>query len=175
MLPRRGKEDLMQDFAFNAVDDGTYCASSYHGDEAEVVIPETYNGAAVTMLYDGLFAGHKEITSVRIPETVTDLGEFIFDGCDSLKHIDLPKSLAVLWGYTFCRSSFEEIVLPDGVSSVPPFCFKDCKELRRIVFGKGMKEVHAWAFGGCINLEDIVNAHGVRISPEAFMNKELNT
>lgn len=34
-----------------------------------------------------------------MPDTITDFGEFIFDGCTRLRHLQLPKELGVLWGY----------------------------------------------------------------------------
>lgn len=162
----------MQDFIYSQIEDGTYCVTRYQGDEAAVEIPNNRN---VTVLFDRLFAKHKEITSVLIPDTVTDLGEFLFDGCENLRHIDLPSGLTNLWGYTFCRSGFEEIVLPDKLTCLPPFAFKDCKNLKRVVCGAGMKKIHAWVFGGCDQLEEVVCGPDVEISPEAYQTKVLNT
>ncbi len=162
----------MQDFLYVPIEDGTYCIMRYKGDEAEVVIPDDRN---VTVLFDKLFAGHREITSLYIPDTVTDMGEFLFDGCEALRHIVLPTGLKCLWGYTFCRSGFEEIVLPDGLAAIPPFAFKDCKNLKRVVCGTGMRKIHAWAFGGCDRLEEVVCGPDTEISPEAYKTKTLNT
>ena len=165
----------MQDFIYKMNDTAAYSVVGYEGDEAEVVIPENYGGSKVTVLFDGLFAGHAEITSVKIPDAVTDLGEFLFDGCENLRNIELPSALTSLWGYTFCRSGFEEVALPDGVSVIPPFAFKDCKNLKRVICGAGMKKIHAWAFGGCDKLEEVVCGPDVEISPDAYKTKELNT
>ena len=154
--------------------DGTYSVTGYEGDEAEVIIPDRYANAPVTVLSDGLFAGHPEITSVRIPDTVTDLGEFLFDGCENLRQIKLPSQLKILWGQTFARSGFEEIVLPDLLETIPPYAFKDCKNLKKLRCGAGMKRVYAWAFGGCDALEDVYFGSQVKVSPEAFASKSLN-
>lgn len=154
----------MQKFYSRMMEDGSQCITSYHGDEAEVVIPDRN----VTILFDELFAGHGEIISVHIPDTVTDLGEFLFDGCESLHHIDLPANLTSLWGYTFCRSGLEEITLPDQLISIPPFAFKDCKNLKRVVCGKGMRKINGWAFSGCDQLEEVVHGPDVAVSPKAF-------
>lgn len=164
----------MQEFYFKKVEDGTFCVTGYVGDEAEVVIPED---RVVTMVYDKVFRGHSEITSIRIPDTVTDLGEFVFDGCDRLRHLQLPSHLKTLWGYTFTRSGIEEIVLPDGLRTLPPFAFKDCKNLRKVVCGAGMEKIYAWAFAGCDQLtkEGLVHGPGVDVSPRAFESKSLNT
>jgi len=165
----------MQDFSYKQIDDGTYCIMGYQGDEAEVEIPERFGRAPVTILFDKLFAGHTEITSVRIPDSVTDMGEFLFDGCENLRHIELPASLTTLWGYTFCRSAIEEIVLPDGLAVLPPFAFKDCKNLKKVVCGTGLKEISAWVFGGCDKLDAVLFGPGVKVSPKAFESKVLNT
>ena len=157
----------MQEFTYKKIENGTFCLAGYEGDEAEVVIPDD---KVITILNDSLFLGHSEITSVRIPDTVTDLGEFLFDGCWNLRHLDLPKGLETLWGHTFVRCGIEEIVLPDRLRTIPPFAFKDCKNLRRVVCGTGLKKIYAWAFGGCDRLTEDCVIHGpdVDISPRAF-------
>lgn len=159
----------MQDFMYKWIEDGTNCVMGYQGDEAEVVIPNNRN---ITILYDDLFRGHTEIVSVHIPDTVTDMGEFLFDGCINLRHLKLPAQLKTLWGLTFVRSSIEEIVLPDNVESIPPFAFKDCKQLKKVVCGSGLRRIHAWAFGGCDQLEEVVHIPCVEVSPVAYRSKE---
>ena len=165
----------MQEFFFRWADDGTYCVLGYKGDEANVVIPESYGSGRITVICDKLFSGHKEIETVKLPDTVTDMGEFIFDGCENLRHIDLPSQLEHLWGYTFVRCGIEEIILPDKLTTIPPFAFKDCKNLRKVVCGKGLQEVCSWVFMGCDNLTEFIHGDNVDVSPKAFESKELNT
>ena len=165
----------MQEFIYKLVEDNTYCIMAYSGDEANVIIPDTYGGLPVTILFDKLFMNHPEITSVRIPDTVTDMGEFVFDGCVNLRHIELPSQLTSLWGYTFVRSGIEEIILPDKLKTLPPFAFKDCKNLKKVVCGSGMREICSWVFGGCDSLVELIHGPNVKISPKAFEIKVLNT
>ena len=165
----------MQEFVYQLIEDNTYCVIGYRGDEANVVIPERVNGAPITVLFDRLFRGHTEITSIKIPETVTDLGEFVFDGCKNLRHIELPSQLARLWGHSFAGCGIEEIALPDKLTLFPPFAFKDCKNLKKVICGAGMKQICAWVFGGCDQLTEVVHGPNVEISPEAFHTKKLNT
>ena len=157
----------MHEFYYRKVDDGTNCLIGYRGDETEVVIPDDQS---VTILSDKIFLGHSEITSVLIPDTVTDIGEFVFDGCENLRELKLPEKLNTLWGYSFVRCGIEEIVLPDQLRIIPPFAFKDCKNLRKVVCGKGLKKIYAWAFGGCDQLreENVIHDPSVDISPRAF-------
>ena len=59
----------MQEFDFKYAVNDTYMAVRYYGDEADVVIPDTWYGKPVSVLGEDLFKGHA------------------FDGCDRLKHV----------------------------------------------------------------------------------------
>ena len=158
----------MQGFIFKLDEDGTVSVTGYKGDEVSPVIPGEYCGRAVTVLYDGLFSGHAEICSLTIPDTVTDMGEFLFRDCTGLKSLTLPAGVRFLWGHTFAYSSLEEIILSDSLASIPAYAFKNCKALRRIVCGKGLKNIRAHAFSGCGELS-LECAGDVIISPDAYI------
>ena len=83
----------------------------------------------------------------------------------------LPAGLTDLWGYTFSESSFEEIVLPDRLTNLPPFTFANCRNLKRVVCGLGMKKIYAYVFGGCDELREVVCGTDVEISPDAYKIK----
>ena len=97
----------------------TYTVTHYSGADETVTISESFLGKPVTILFDKLFAGHDEIRSISIPVSVTDLGEFLIDGCVNLHHIELPPHLRYLWGYTFCTARFSS-------SSAVNICRRNC-------------------------------------------------
>ena len=165
----------MVEFEYKLIDDGSFCVSAYRGDEAVVEVPAALDGVPVTVISDGVFCGHTELTELRLPEGLTDLGEFLFDGCENLRQLQLPASLERFWGYTFARSGLEALTIPDRVRSIPPFCFKDCKNLTLLTCGKGMRTIYAWAFAGCDKLSDPDVGPEVKLHPQAFASKELNT
>ena len=158
----------MQRFSFQELIDHTICITGYDGDETTVVIPTENGGAPITAISDGVFKGHPEITSVILPDSVTYIGGFVFDGCTGLRGITLPAALTDIFQYAFARSGLEEIVLPEGVASLPPFVFKDCQSLRRVVCPPGLRRIHAWAFQGCDPAIDIVHGPDTDVSPDAF-------
>ncbi len=158
----------MFDFDYKRLDDGTYAVTAYRGKEALVRIPEQHWGEPVTLLGDALFRGHAEIEEVILPDTVRDIGAFVFDGCEKLKRIDLPDSLENMWQYSFARSSFEEIAIPDRVRIIVPYTYKDCKQPRRVSCGTGLTEIYSWAFAGCDSLKELYYGKGVQVSPLAF-------
>ena len=160
------------EFSFKEMVDGSYCVMGYQGDAPHVVIPDSHNERPVTILFDNLFSGHQEIETVHIPDTVTNIGGFIFEGCTSLHHVELPAKLENLWRGALAHSSLEEVVIPDGVTSLVIYVFKDCKQLKKVVCGVGLQKISPWAFGGCSQLLEVEHDHPVEISPKAFEKNE---
>lgn len=158
----------MQSYYYKRVDDGSFSVVEYDGNDIDVIIPEMHAGQPVTVLYDRLFRGHAEIRSLAIPDTVTDIGAFVFDGCRELTKLRLPAGLKYMWPYAFCRSSLEEIILPKGIRTIAPHTFQECKKLKRIVCNSGLKEIKALAFEGCSKDLEIIHDGHVKINPRAL-------
>lgn len=164
----------MQKFLYRLIEDGTYCITGYLGDEAEVCVPDAVGETGcITVVYDKVFAGHSEITSVHLPDTVTDIGEFVFDGCTALAHLRLPSQLMNLWGHSFARCGITEITIPGKVKQIPSFAFKDCVRLKKVICSPDVKKIHPWAFMGCSQLKELVCGPDTEVSPEAFDSKEM--
>ncbi len=75
-----------------------------------------------------------------------------------------------MWQYAFARCGIEEIVIPEKVKDIVPFTFKDCRNLKRIVCGPGLKEISAWAFAGCGPVEEFIRDPGTKVSETAFVD-----
>ena len=164
----------MQNFSYKLIEDGTYCLMGYQGDEADVVVPDAIGESGrITVLYDKVFAGHPEIRSIHLPDTITDIGEFAFEGCDNLHELRLPSQLVNLWGHSFARCGIIEITLPEKTKHIPPFAFKDCGRLKKVVCSPGLKKIYPWAFGGCTRLEEVVHSPDTEIDPRAFDSKQM--
>jgi len=148
------------------VPDGTYCITGYSGQAEHIEFPDHY---VITILNDDLFKGHTEITSVNIPDTVTQIGGFIFDGCTNLKSVKLPSGLKDMWQYAFTRTSLESIEIPGSVHKIIPFTFYASKELKTVVISEGTESISAWAFKDCSNLEEVhLPTSCTEISDNAF-------
>ena len=86
------------------------------------------------------------ITSIEIPNTVTDIGEDAFEECDGLSEIVIPEGVAYLGTHTFgdC-SNLESVYIPStlGYAYSP---FYNCKKLRNVTFGNGIKKIPSFTF-----------------------------
>ena len=159
----------MQEFYYKYLPEtDSFGLDGYRGDEADVVIPAMQSNKPVIMVFESVFKGHTEITSVKFPDAVTFIGGFLFDGCTNLRRIELPKGLEHIWQYAFVRCGVEEIILPENVKFIPPYAFKNCKNLRRIVCNDSLGEICAHAFEGCDQLKEIVYSSNTKIPKEFY-------
>lgn len=158
----------MQEFFTSQLDEYSCSIMGYRGDEERVVIPANMAGKDVKILFDGLFKNHNEIRFLKIPKTVTNIGSYFIQGCNKLHYVKLPDGLTEMWEYAFAKSSIEEIEIPDGVEIIMPYTFKDCKKLKRVVCGKGLKKICEGAFEGCDKLKEVVYGKSVEVSPLAY-------
>ena len=73
--------------------------------KTECVIPETVGGAKVCSIAKGVFAGNTEVTKIALPDGMTSIPAFSFDGCTSLKELDLNRvtgfSSVIRGGYVY--------------------------------------------------------------------------
>ena len=85
------------------------------------------------------------------------LDESIFEGCRSLKYVDMPTKLVKIGRRAFkgC-SSLASIILPVSTAVIGFDAFADCSSLTRIAIPKDLREIEDCdAFGGCDSLCEI--------------------
>ena len=130
-----------QGLQFYPQDDGTYIVSC--GDAkylSEIVIPATYKGGAVVGIDNEAFKSCTNLTSIEIPESVTNIGDRAFRGCTSLTSVEIPDSVTSIGDYAFCDcTSLTSIEIPDRVTSIGYLAFCYCRSLTSIKY-RGTEE-----------------------------------
>ena len=107
---------------------------TYQGD---VTIPSTiyFEGYEfrVTGIDEFAFSQSTELTSVSIPEGVTNIGFEAFSGCEQLSSVIFPESLSSIGNYAFegCKS-LSSINIPKNVTYIEGGAFRDCSGLTSI-------------------------------------------
>lgn len=109
------KETPAEDFLYER-NNGEITITGYTGAEREIVIPKEIDGRPVTAIGERAFA-HYDLTSVTFPNTLTYIGEYAFDDCETLTEVNLPDSLTYLGWYSFggC-DSLTELLLPKNTA-----------------------------------------------------------
>ena len=66
-----------------------------------LTIPEQVNGHTVTALSAGAFNGCHSLKAVNLPPTLTTIGDYAFNGCDSLTSIIIPGQVSTIGNHAF--------------------------------------------------------------------------
>ena len=73
------------------------------------------------------------IAGEPIPDTVTEIGEEAFFGCDALEEVVIPASVRKIGKEAFrCCSNMTQIVIPDSVIEIGSGAFDECDSLGEI-------------------------------------------
>ena len=103
------------------------------------------------------FIGCRSLTSLVIPDSVTNIGDYAFSGCRSLTDIVIPDSVTRIGDGTFrgCKS-LTDIVIPNSVTSIGDNAFEYCFSLSNLVIPDGVTSIEDNAFEGCYSLSSVV-------------------
>lgn len=118
-----------------------------------IVIPDTIEGKPVTVIDWYAFENCKQLTSVRLPDTITHISRFAFVHCISLESINMPASL-----YAIEQSAFQDcpkldgIVLPPSLAIIEQRAFAECDSLSELIIPQSCQMVGDYAFFACDNL-----------------------
>ena len=80
-----------------------------------------------------------------------EIGDYAFDGCESLTRITLPVGITKIgWGAFRDCSSLTSLTLPSGITEIGDLAFKDCSGLTSLTIPTRVTEIGELAFSGCI-------------------------
>ena len=147
----------------------------YLGDETELTLPEgftAYDRTEVTsyQFYDYAFYGHKDLTVITIPDSVTGIGDGAFSGCSGLASITIPDSVTSIGAGAFASCvGLTSITIPDSVTSIGINAFRGCSGLTSVTILGSVTSIGSFAFDGCSGLTSITIPDGVTsIGSSAF-------
>ena len=80
---------------------GAITITGYSGPGGALVVPNDINGLPVTCIARASFYDLTSLTSVTIPDTVTNIADYAFGYCYELTHATLGKGLANIGDFAF--------------------------------------------------------------------------
>ena len=99
--------------------DGTLSIYATVSDEKSVIIPSKINGKKITQIGEKSFAYNTTLTSVTIPDGVTDIDYAAFSGCTSLTSVTIPNSVENIRWEAFCQcTSLKSVIIPESVTFI---------------------------------------------------------
>ena len=110
----------------------------------------------------------KQDKTYSIPEGVTQIGSYAFEGCRRLTDITLPEGITVIGDWAFAECGFGDIRFPEGLTAIGSCAFKMCTRLTSVTFPESLTAIGDYAFAECLNLETIVLSRQLKVGIGAF-------
>ncbi len=120
----------------------------------KLVIP-----ADTEIIEEAVFMHRMGIRSVTFPDSLREIRQYAFTGCENLQKITLPKGVTSIGRYAFgsCRR-LKTVKLNDGLESIGPWAFQYCVRLEKINLPKTLKNFGENPFIGCAKLKTVTIA-----------------
>lgn len=124
----------------------------------------------VTVIPAGLFNDCQNLKSVKLPKNLNEIKKSVFLGCTDIKSIEIPESVTKIGSSAFYGcTSLEEITLPSKITVVESEMFKNCASLESVTLPDSVEKIGDYAFSGCKSLKNITISKNVSsIGKEAF-------
>ena len=154
----------------------------YKGDEANLEIPNEFDGyplvaiasqafsrntaiervvvpEGVTTIYDSAFGACTALEEVVLPDSLNVMEMAVFSGCENLKTVNIPEGIVELKAATFNGCALTSIAFPSTLVKIGPYAFTTC-DFESLFLPKSVVEIQPSAFGSCKNLKSVVFESG---------------
>lgn len=161
---------VFKDLIRYRIEDGNATIISADKAICEAYIPEKVKGYKVVSIEDGAFAGCKDLWTVTVPDTVTEIGEDAFANCGKLAFVTLPTSLERIGNYAFKNCPLiAHFDLPEGLTEISEGLFENCTEMWKITIPSTVRKIGDGAFFNCTKLKQFTLPDGLEeIGKSAF-------
>ena len=154
------------DYAWN--EDGTREPWVDYCDDVKKIVVEE----GVTKIGIGAFGYFHSLTSVSLPQSLTDIEDMAFFYCDRLLSLDMPDGVTKVGVMAFGScTDLTSVHVSEGMEEIQMMAFYDCPSLGEVNLPDGLTTIGVSAFEKCASLTDIVIPASVtEIGETAFMN-----
>lgn len=112
---------------------------------------------SLTQIGAHVFYKNTSLSSIVIPEGVTNLSDNVFFGCSNLKSVSLPQSMRNLGSGVFWKcSSLSDISFPLNLATIGNCTFYGCSSLTSITIPDSVTTIDVEAYKSCSNLSSVI-------------------
>jgi len=113
-----------------------------------------------------------DIDTIIIGDSVTNIGEYAFDGCVGIIFVTIGNSVTTI-GVCAFRScvNLSSVIIPDSVITIGGSAFNGCYSLTSVIIGSSVTSIGIATFDGCTSLIFVTIPNSViTIGNRAFRN-----
>jgi hypothetical protein len=154
------------------INDGTITITGLFGPSGDVIIPSTIDGLPVIGIGAQAFSGCTRLTSVTIPDSVTNIGDEAFRNCASLTSITIPDSVTSIGSDAFVRCiGLTNVTIGDSVTTIGESAFYSCTSLISVTIPDSVTTIGESGFDHCASLTNVTIGNSVTtIGDSAFFD-----
>ncbi len=123
----------------------------------DLVIPNS-----VTSISNWAFDGCRGLTSVTIPNSVTSISDYAFRDCSSLTSVTIGNSVTSIGSQAFSGcSGLTSVTIPNSVTSIDQSAFYGCSGLTSVTIPNSVTSIGNYAFKNCSSLTSVTIPNSV--------------
>ena len=127
-----------------------------------------FNYSAVKTICNRAFEECSKLTRVTLPDSLIELGENVFSGCNSLRLISFPGSLEIIKSVCNGCNSLWRVFLDEGIKRIDN-SFNNLPLLEKLDLPNSLEEIEDYTFCCCTSLSEInIPSLVSRISDTSF-------
>lgn len=164
-----------EDFAFIRKISGDGChLETLDMSEAQIVDGgsyKTYHTCSKDEIGDYMFQYCNSLKTIIVPTSVKTIQMYAFQGCTNLTSFVVPDGVTMLELETFCGcTNLESVSIPSSVVEIGMDVFHKCTSLKSVVIPNSVKKIGMSAFEECESLESVKLSESLKSIPDfAFL------
>ena len=132
-----------------------YSLKCFDNSASNINLIDDFKDYEVVTIKPGGFMNLKNLEIIVMPNTITKIGNYAFEGCSSLKDITLSNNLTELTDSVFYGcTSLEFVELPKKCSIINSLSFYGCTSLKSLIMSSNSYIVGS-RFSNCRSLKEI--------------------
>ena len=117
---------------------------------------------SVTKIGNRVFEQCESLQSVTIPNSVTSIEDGAFIECESLQSVTIPNSVTSIENSAFCLCySLQSVTIPNSVTSIGNSAFYLCYSLQSVTIPNSVTSIGDHAFEQCKSLQSVTIPNSV--------------
>lgn len=172
-VPYKGSISIPSTVTYNKQTYKVTSILSAFSDSPEVTSVSMPN--SITEIGINAFKGCNKLTSIIIPDSVVSIGEHAFEGCTGLTTITIPNSVKTIDNYAFSGcNNLKSITLSDSTITIGYYAFDKCAGISTIKIPASVTSIGKGAFNDCNGLREIFTKYKDPITlPKEVFNAQI--